>query len=470
MATKTSNPSNLTRVEEEKKQPQTSRVQDKRTNTTNAHEVQPTQPLCDKEVDGISSASSPTVLISRGLDAGGRLPQDVDIIDSLDESEATERLDQLANILDVIDPVMDHGYNERSKQLDLYAIEPHIEGEDNDEISRKAQTDHDPGFLKCRGGLADNASQLSGDDCRSDKASQHEGINGIECPEESDLTHFLEHAPGSHLSDEAWENERNEYPWRTWSEESTLFEASSVHGDHTSQFSLEAQPSDSLSRISIDYDDEDEDPQGISCEAALITDRSGWHDIPTRQSRLVARSQWEELLALASRLEAEDVQPDLRALLFGAETLRDARSAAEDQEAESESELPDYGQAIYASSSLEPSPPPPYHRTHPSTPTTAPSASTTPSQRPTPTTAQPQQSAPTPPSRKPTPPQNTLQLQPRTDPLAHNLQTLALVGEESLRSLPTEVLALLGAVEVVGRVVVREVREVVNFLLRSGEG
>ncbi|KAI4217810.1 MAG: hypothetical protein LQ349_009009, partial [Xanthoria aureola] len=207
MATKTSNPSNLTRVEEEKKQPQTSRVQDKRTNTTNAHEVQPTQPLRNKEVDGISSASLPPSSKSQGLDAGESLPQNVDFIDSLDESDATERLDQLANILDVIDPVMDHGYNERSKELDLDAIEPHHEGEDNEEISSIAQTDHDSGFLKCRGGLADSASQFSGEDCGSDKASQQEGNNGIECPEESDLIHFLEHAPERHLSDEAWENE-----------------------------------------------------------------------------------------------------------------------------------------------------------------------------------------------------------------------------------------------------------------------
>ena len=400
MATKTSSPSNLTRVDEEKRQPQTSRVQDKRTNTTNAHEVQPTQPLCDKEVDGISSASSPAGSKSQDLDAGERLPQNVDFIDSLDKSEATERLDQLANILDVIDPVMDHGYNERSKKLDLDATEPHIEDEDNDEeISKTAQTDHDPGFLEYRGGLADSASQFSGEDCRSEKASQHEG-NGIEYPEAFDSIHFLEHAPERHVSDEAWENERNEFPWRTWSEESTLFEASSVHEDRTSLFSLEAQPSDSLSGISFDYDDdEDEDPQQTTCGAALMTDRSGRHEIPNCESPLVAQSQREELLALGRRLEAEDVQPHLRALLFEAETLRDERSTAEDQD--SESKLPDYGQAIYGSSSHEtplppphrrthpssapepPPPPPPYDRTHPSTPTTAPSAPTPPSPEPT---------------------------------------------------------------------------------------
>ena len=436
MATKTSNPSDLTRVEEEKKQPQTSRVQDKRTNTTNAHEAQPAQPLCDKEADGISGASSPTGSISQGLDAGKRPPQYVDFIDSLNESETTERLDQLANILDIIDPVVDHGYNEKSKQLDLDAIEPHTEEEeeeDNDEIPSIAQTDHDSNFLKCRGGLADSASQFSGEDCRSDKASQHEGNNGIEYPEAFDSIHFLEHAPERHLSDEAWENEMQEYPWRTWSEDSTLFEASSVHEDRTSLFSLEAQPSDSLSRISIDYDeDEDEDPRQIACEAceaALMTDRSGRHEIPNCESRL----------------DAEDVQPELRALLFEAETLCDERSAAENHEPEP----PDYGQAIYGSSSPEP-PPPPYDRTHHSTPTTA-------------------SSAPTPPSPEPTPPQNTLQppqTQSRTDPPSHNLQTLALVGEASLRSLPTEMLALLGAVEVVGRVVVREV---VDFLVRRWE-
>ncbi|KAI4223291.1 MAG: hypothetical protein L6R36_005527 [Xanthoria steineri] len=444
MATKTSNPSNLTRVEEEKKQPQTSRVQDKRTNTTNAHEVQPLQPLCNKEVDGIPSASSPTNSISKSPDAGERLPQNVDFIDSLDESEATERLDQLAHILDVIDPVVDHGYNESSKELDPDAIKPHIEEEDNEETSSIAQTDHDSAFLKCRGGLADSASQFSGEDCRGDKASQHEG-NGNEGSEESDLVHFLEHAPESHLSDEARENERDEHPWRTWSEESTLFEASSVHEGRTSLFSLEAQPSDSLSRISIDCGDEDEDTHENSCEAALITDRSGGYDIPTCESGPVARSRWEELLALASRVEAEDVQPDPRALLFGAETRCDERSAAEDQE--SESELPNYWQAVYGSSSAELLPPPlPYNRTDLLT------------RPPTPT------SAPTTPSPEPTPPQNTLQT--RTDPPAHNLQTLALVGEASLQSPPTEVLAVLGAFEVVGRVVLGEV---VDFLVRPPE-
>ncbi|KAI4102810.1 MAG: hypothetical protein LQ339_004549 [Xanthoria mediterranea] len=391
----------------------------------------------------------------QGLDAGERLPQEIDFIDSLDESEATERLDQLAHILDVIDPVVDHGYNERSKELDPDAIEPHTEGEDNEEISRLARTDRHPGFLNCRGGLADNASQFSGEDCGSDKASQHEG-NGMEYAEESDLIHFLEHAPESHLSDEAWENERNEYPWRTWSEESTLFEASSVHEDRTSQFSLEAQPSDSLGRISIDCDDEDEDTHENSWEAALITDRSGRHDIPTCESRLVARSQWEELSAFGRRLEVEDVRPNCELSFSGPRPY-----ATNGAQPKTKTKTKNQNQNSPTTGRLSTLPPlrSPLLLLLPTTePTSAPRRPLYPNNR----HQHPHlQNPPRPPQ-----PFQTPQTQPHADPPAHNLQTVALVGEASLQSLPTKVLALLGAVEVVGRVVLGEV---VDFLVRPRE-
>ncbi|KAI4269566.1 MAG: hypothetical protein L6R38_007422 [Xanthoria sp. 2 TBL-2021] len=469
MATKISNPSDSSSVEEDNKQLQTPRLQNKRTNTTNANEAQPTQPLGDKEVDSISRASSPRGSAFEDYDANGRQQQNVDFIDSLDESEATERLDQLANILDGIDPVLDHGYNERSENLDLDVVEPHIEGEDNEEIPRIDQTGHDSDFLQCRGGLADSASQLTGEDHLSDNASEHEG-NGFEYTEEPDLIHFIEYTPERYPSPNPSENEMNEYPWRTWSEDSTCVEAPSVHEDNASQHSQETQPSDFLSSASSssifsDDEDENEEPQQTACRAAATTDRSERYEFIARERRLAAQSQRQETIALGRRLEAEERREELRALAaharrFEAEDQCPERSGDEEQESESESELPDYGEAIYTRDS--PEPPPPYDRTR----------------VPTETATQPQQPAQTTRSQEPIQPHSqpqdtiqTLQRQTRTDLPAHVvLQALALAGEDSLRSLPTEVLALLGGVEVVGRGVLREAREVVGFLLQRREG
>lgn len=461
MATKTSNPSDSSSVEEENKQLQTPRLQNKRTNMTNANEARPTQPLGDKEVDGISRASSPTGSAFEDYDANGRQQQNVDFIDSLDESEATERLDQLANILDRIDPALDHGYNGRSENLDLDVVEPHIEGEDNEEIPRIDQTGHDSDFLKCRGGLADSASQLTDED-HGENASEHQG-HGILSPEEPDLTEFIEYTPERYPSPNPSENETNEYPWRTWSEDSTCVEAPSVHEDNASQHSQETESSGILSGVGSsssfsDDEDENEEPQQTACRAAASTDRSERYEILIGERRLAA--QW---MTLGRRLEPEGGRLELRALAaharrFEAEDQCHERSADEDQE--SESELPDYGEAIYTRDS--PEPPPPYDRTRVSTQTTPlpqQPAHTTPSQEPTRPHPQPRDTL------------QTLQRQTRTDLPAHVvLQSLALVGEESLRSLPTEVLALLGGVEVVGRGVLREAREVVGFLLRRREG
>ncbi|KAI4252713.1 MAG: hypothetical protein L6R42_007862 [Xanthoria sp. 1 TBL-2021] len=463
MATKTSNPSDSSSVEEENKQLQTPRLQNKRTNTTNANEARPTQPLGDKEVDGISRASSPTGSAFDDFDANGRQQQNVDFIDSLDESEATERLDQLANILDGIDPVRDHGYNDRSENLDLDVVEPHIEGDDDEEIPRIDQTGHDSDFLKCRGGLADSASQLTDED-HGENASEHQG-HGILSAEETDLTEFIEYTPERYPSPNPSENETNEYPWRTWSEDSTCVEAPSVHEDNASQHSQETESSGMLSGVGSssifsDEVDENEEPQQTACRAVASTDRIVLYGTLIRERHLAAQSQREELIALGRRLEAEERQEELRALAaharrFEAEDQCHERSADEDQE--SESELPDYGEAIYTRDSPEP-PPPPYDRTRVSTQTTPP----------------PQQPAQTTPSQEPTQHRDTLQTlqrQTRSDLPAHVvLQSLALVGEDSLRSLPTEALALLGGVEVVGRGVLREAREVVGFLLRRREG
>ncbi|KAI4252780.1 MAG: hypothetical protein L6R42_007844 [Xanthoria sp. 1 TBL-2021] len=478
MATKTTNPSDSSSVEEENKQLQTPRLQNKRTNTTNANEARPTQPLGDKEVDGISRASSPTGSAFEDYDANGRQQQNVDFIDSLDEREATERLDQLANSLDGIDPVLDHGYNESSENLDLDVVEPHIEGEDKEEIPRIDQTGHDSDFLKCRGGLADSASQLTDED-HSEDASEHQG-HGILSTEEPDLTEFIEYTPERYPSPNPSENETNEYPWRTWSEDSTCVEAPSVHEDNASQHSQETESSGMLSgvsssSISSDDEDENEEPQQTGRRAVASTDRIVLYGTLTRERHLAAQSQREELIALGRRLEAEERREELRALAAHARRLEAEerreelralaaharRFEAEDQchewsADEDQSELPDYGEAIYTRDSPEP-PPPPYDRTR------VPTQTTPPPQEPT----QPQPH----PQPHPRDTLQTLQRQTRTDLPAHVvLQALALVGEDSLRSLPTEVLALLGGVEVVGRGVLREAREVVGFLLRRREG
>ncbi|KAL8749715.1 MAG: hypothetical protein Q9199_007520, partial [Rusavskia elegans] len=329
MATKTSNPSDSSSVEEENKQLQTPRLQNKRTNTTNANEARPTQPLGDKEVDSISRASSPTGSAFEDYDANGRQQQNVDFIDSLDESEAAERLDQLANILDRIDPALDHGYNEWSENLHPGVVEPHIEGEDNENIPRIDQTGHDSDFLKYRGGQADSASQLTDED-HSETASEHQ-VHGILSPEEPDLTEFIEYTPERYPSPNPSENETNEYPWRTWSEDSTCVEALSVPEDNASQHSQETESSGILSGVgssSIFSDDEDEneEPQQTASRAAASTDRIELYETLTRARHLAAQSQREELIALGRRLEAERRREELRALAAHAR-----RFEAEDQ-------------------------------------------------------------------------------------------------------------------------------------------
>ncbi|KAL9007990.1 MAG: hypothetical protein Q9180_009549, partial [Flavoplaca navasiana] len=72
--------------------------------------------------------------------------------------------------------------------------------------------------------------------------------------------------------------------------------------------------------------------------------------------------------------------------------------------------------------------------------------------------AQPQRPTPSQTPSQPQPQENlqVLQRQMRTDSPTHVIQSLADIGEGSMRSLPTGVLALLGGAEVFGRVMVRE--------------
>ncbi|KAL8650472.1 MAG: hypothetical protein Q9226_005126 [Calogaya cf. arnoldii] len=507
-------------------------------NTMNGIEPEPTMPLGERRLDDTSRASSPTDFALENDDANGGLPRVVNFIDSLGESEGAERLDHLGDILDVIDPARGHGSNERSENLHLDAVKPHIGGEDNEEISR------------------DKGSRLTGGDRLSVHTRERKG-NRIDDIEDPDLLHFVEYTPHRSPIEDPREYERNEYPWRTWSRDHTLVGSPSLHENSGSRQSQETQ----LSYFPSD-DDEYRERQQTNWRTAALSDQNDQYESITRarhfarhrevmrgiRERIETQELRESLQALARRLAAErgshaspsrserreeeqeaatlayreDVysgepihfsntpepfpppsddgefeEPEQTARgaiavpnpseqlqsmsrerrlrhreleLQGEESEALARHLVAEEEREEleararrlgaqsdrETGLPNYGDAIYTRESSEPLPA--YDRT----------------QAPPQTDFPPRPSHPTP-SQEPMLPQpqetpQTPQRQTPTDLQVDALQALALVGENSLRSLPIEALALLGGVDIMGRGVLREVREVAGFLLRRREG
>ncbi|KAL8894262.1 MAG: hypothetical protein Q9192_004474 [Flavoplaca navasiana] len=440
----------------------------------NANEADPTKPLSRNGINDESGPSSPKGLVLDGDDANHETG---DLIGSLDESEAAEQLDRLGDILDIIDPLVPLGETDTLEPVSQDTIESHAGDGDNAELTKVDQTGHDSVYLRCRGGLADNTHQATNEGYFTHGTNDHDEVN-IEDIEDPVQPHFVEYSP--YPSPDPSEHWTNEFPWRTWSEDSTLNELPSIHGYNGSQHSQDTNLSDFLSD-----DDEDEEQQGQLPRARIIEEvpepeasrtrdesRDWFREFMVRSCRAQeaeergegpinpaphAQRSWRERRHNDSPREQndyvrdnEDLEEALRRSLGFDNPSGRVISIAHMMEiiAEEDRERMAY---------LEP-PAPPYDGIRdPIQPTNPPAQPQRPTPSQTPSLSQPQENL------------QVLEGQMRTDLPTHVLQSLADIGEDSVRSLPTGVLALLGGAEVVGRVMVREVREVARFLLQRRE-
>ncbi|KAL8670668.1 MAG: hypothetical protein Q9168_004808 [Polycauliona sp. 1 TL-2023] len=472
-----SNPSTPSDVQEENDQLQAVRlgnasrsVQERRTHTIKVDEAERGQELREKELDYRSGAPSPTG--SSVSDDDAHDPA-VDLIDSLSESGEADRLDQLGDALDVIDTMMDHGRNETLKDLSTEdRSESHNESGKNKDFEPIDPTGHHSNLLGLRGGLGDSASQHSGEGDtvggQQDYGNEHFG--------EPDPIHYLEYTPERQLSDDGRDDERDEFPWRTWSNESTLIGSPSVQEDNASHHSIETQSSDFPSDFSTDEDEESEEPQQAPIHAVTAERRRGhefWmarlRQIANEESRAEIRArdliirlgeEFARRLATEQEEEAEEErQEDLRAL---AEETR--RFAAEDpcpdpprpehgdNNNDEEEELPNYAEAFVIREESTSPPPPPYHGNRvllaQDTITETQSSQPPPSRQPTVHVCQPHPLIPQSSSQQPpiSQIQSSLQMQPLQ---THAIQALALLGEDLIRALSVEVRAVLGEMGIV---------------------
>ncbi|KAL9633067.1 MAG: hypothetical protein Q9204_003544, partial [Flavoplaca sp. TL-2023a] len=387
-----------------------------------------------------------------------------DLIGSLDETEAAEHLDRLGDILDIIDPLVPLGETETLGPVSQDTIESHAGDGDNAELTKVDQISHDSVYLRCRGGLADNTHQAT-----------NEG--NIEDTEDPDLARFVEYSP--YPSPDPSEHWTNEYPWRTWSEDSTLNGLPSIHEDNGSQHSQDTNFSDFLS------DDEDEEQQRQLPRARPID------EVPEPQASSTRDEARDRFIEFMVRIcGAQDAEERGEGPINPAPHVQ--RSWRERRQNESPREQNDYernnedleealrrslgfdnprGRVISIAQMMEviaeqdrermaylEPPAPPYDGIRgPTQPTNPPAQAPRPTPSQTPSQPQPRENL------------QVVQGQMRSDLSTHVLQSLADIGEGSLQSLPTGVLALLGGAEVVRRVMVREVREVARFLLQRRE-
>ena len=471
MATKTKSPSGSSGLQEEENKlqvprPQSSNptVQGTSTNTMNANEANPIRALGGKGIDDGSGLSSPTRPVLDGDDVNH---QPDDLIDSLGENKVAERLESLGDILDVIDPLVPLPDTETFEPLSQYTLESHAE------LAKVNQTVHDSVYLRCRGGLADSTSHVNDEDYFTDSAGDPDEVN-IEDRGDPDLAHFVEYSP--YPSPDPSEHERNEYPWRTWSKDSTLNESPSIHEDNVSQHSQDTNYTHFISD-----DDEGEEQQGQLPRARAV---EGVPEREVSRTRDEARGRSEEYMDRTRRVrEAEERGEGPMHSAPNARRLRHERrlNAFLSEQYDDERDTEDLEQGLRRSLGLDnpsgrvisiahmmeiiaeedrermayPEPPaPPYNRYQdPDQPTNPP--------------AQPPRSTQARNLSQSQPPENLHVFQRQTP--THVLQSLADIGEDGLRSLPTAVLALLGGAEVVGRVMVREVREVARYLLQRRE-
>ncbi|KAL8880082.1 MAG: hypothetical protein Q9198_002438 [Flavoplaca austrocitrina] len=437
------------------------------------NEADPAQPLDRREINDESGPPSRKEPVLDGDDANH---QTDDLISSLAESEAAEHLDQLGDILDIIDPLVPLGETGTLGPVSQDTIESHAGDGGNAELTKVDQTGHDSVYLRCRGGLADNTHQATNEGYLTHSTSDPDGVNIVDA-EDPDLARFVEYSP--YPSPDPSEHWTNEFPWRTWSEDSTLNGFPSIHENNGSQHSQDTDFSDFMS------DDEDEEQRGQLPRARPIDEVPEPQALSTRDE---ARDRVEEFVARSCR--AQEAEERGEGPINPAPHVQ--RSRRERRQNDSPGEQDDYernnedleealrrslgfdspsGRVISIAHTMEiiaeedrermaylEPPAPPYDGIRNSNQPISPPAQPP---RPTPsqTPSQPQ-------------PQENLQVlrgQMRTDLPTHVLQSLANIGEGSMRSLPTGVLALLGGAEVVGRVMVREVREVARFLLQRRE-
>ena len=445
-------------------------MQDRSANTMNANEADPTQPLSGNGMNDGSGPTSPTGPVPGG-DYANHQPDD--LINSLDESNAVERLDRLGDIIDDIDPSVPLRVSEILEPIFQDTLESPAADGDSAEVGKVNQINNDSVQLRCRGGLADSPSQVPNEDHFTHNASDPDAVH-IEDTEDPDLARFVEYSP--YPSPDPSENGSDEFPWRTWSEDSTLNESPSMREDIVSQHSQDTNFSDFLSG------DEDEEQHGQLPRARAIEEVREPEASSTRDE---ARDRFEEFVVRSCRAQ----EPEERCegpINPGPHVQRSWRERRHNdsprQQNDYERDNEDLEEALRRSlgfdnpsgrvisiahmmeiiaeedrermAYLEP-PAPPYDGIRDFTQPTSP-----PAQPPRPT-----------PSQIPSQPQPQENLQVllgrmRTDLPTHVLQSLADIGEGSMRSLPTGVLALLGGAEVVGRVMVREVREVARSLLQ----
>ncbi|KAL9010636.1 MAG: hypothetical protein Q9180_009274, partial [Flavoplaca navasiana] len=387
----------------------------------------PTKPLSGNGIIDGSGPASPTGPVPGG-DYANHQPDD--LIDSLDESNAAERLNRLGDILDDIDPWVPLRVSETLEPISQDTLESPAADGDSAEVPKVNQINDDSVYLRCRGGLADGPSQVSNEDHFTHSASDPDAVH-IEDTEDPDLARFVEYSP--YPSPDPSENGSDEFPWRTWSEDSTLNEPPSMREDIVSEHSQDTNFSDFLS------DGEDEEQQGQLPRARAIEEVPEPEASSTRDE---ARDRFEEFVARSCRAQeveervegrinpAPRVQPLWRERRDNGleEALR--RSLGFDNPSGGVISVAHMMEIIAEEDRermayLEP-PAPPYDGIRDSTlPISPPAQPPRPTPSQTPSQPQPQENL------------QVLQGQMRTDSPTHVLQSLADIGQGSMRSLPT---------------------------------
>ncbi|KAL8776407.1 MAG: hypothetical protein Q9213_008282, partial [Squamulea squamosa] len=226
-------------------------AQARSTATMSAHESDKTKPSGREDEQDARSASPITESVHGDFDAYGTLHQTLDLIDSLGENEAIQRLEEVSNILDIIDCEGEHPASVRSRVLELDEVEIPTEEEEDGRLKRIKQTGYDSDFFDCPSELEENKSRQNN---INDNSLEHEEA-GMECTRETDSADFPrdQYTPEPYTYDTPSEREDNETHWH---EESTIVGTPSVQqeeeedGAHfDSQLALKEADEESYQRI-----------------------------------------------------------------------------------------------------------------------------------------------------------------------------------------------------------------------------
>ncbi|KAL8774831.1 MAG: hypothetical protein Q9209_000770 [Squamulea sp. 1 TL-2023] len=416
-------------------------IQAKSTATTSAHGSDKTESLSGEEEHDAPNASPVTESVLRDFDAYGTLLQTLDLIDSLDENEANQRLEQMADILDNIDTEGKEAENVRSRNLELDESAFPLR-EDNGGLESIHQTGHDSDFLDCPSKLEENESHQIAEKYPKDLASDWQEA-WIRSTEEMDSIDFPrdQYTPEPYMYDTPSEHEDNEMHWN---DESTLAgapsEAEAEEEEEEDEEDFNRQLAHDIART---FDEADQELHHNACKPVAVTNSRNRRR--ARDARLCFSDSGSDHSLNDSSIHNGERGRSRRPAFRGRGRTSNPTSVFN---------FPSLPPPFPSRSPSPPPPPPTYGDHHLSARIILPTQ-----QQPRPPQTPQAQAQP----------RQALQLQ-RQRPTALSaplVRALALVGEDLLRSLPTVVLALLGGVEVIGRGMLEQVREVVAFLLRG---